>query len=110
MSYYVIILLYYNQSSTSIYFALLYMSAILQYIIIIRANLESAVHIFNHKVFWPREYKLFICIYYRYICVIKIYIDLTFEGNIFFLARQRVARFRMSKWSGRRAASGPFKL
>ena len=37
------------------------MSAILQYIII-RANLESAVHIFNHKVFWPREYKLFICI------------------------------------------------
>jgi len=109
MSYYVIILLYYNQSSTSIYFALLYMSAILQYIII-RANLESAVHIFNHKVFWPREYKLFICIYYRYICVIKIYIDLTFEGNIFFLARQRVARFRMSKWSGRRAASGPFKL
>ena len=67
MSYYiyVIILLYYNQSSTSIYFALLYMSAILQYIII-RANLESAVHIFNHKVFWPREYKLFICIY-RYV-------------------------------------------
>lgn len=43
------------------------MSAILQYIII-RANLESAVHIFNHKVFWPREYKLFICIYiYRYV-------------------------------------------
>ena len=54
------LLYYYNQSS--IYFALLYMSAILQYIII-RANLESAVHIFNHKVFWPREYKLFICIY-----------------------------------------------
>lgn len=54
------LLYYYNQSS--IYFALLlYMSAILQYIII-RANLESAVHIFNHKVFWPREYKLFICI------------------------------------------------
>ena len=59
------LLYYYNQSS--IYFALLYMSAILQYIII-RANLESAVHIFNHKVFWPREYKLFICIYiYRYV-------------------------------------------
>ena len=58
-------LLYYyitiNQVQASIYFALLYMSAILQYIII-RANLESAVHIFNHKVFWPREYKLFICI------------------------------------------------
>lgn len=64
-------LLYYyitiNQVQASIYFALLYMSAILQYIII-RANLESAVHIFNHKVFWPREYKLFICIYiYRYV-------------------------------------------
>ena len=40
----------------------------------------------------------------------------TFEGifylcsGFFFLARQRVARFRMSKGSGRRAASRLFKL
>jgi hypothetical protein len=41
----------------------------------------------------------------------------SFEGNkqdlcygFFFSARQREARFRMSKGSGRRAASGPFKL
>jgi len=48
---------------------------------------------------------------YRYFCFCR-HIDILFDGivEIFFWARRRVARFRMSRGSGRRSASLLFKL